>query len=235
MQRDIMVTPAEQVVPSNTSRHGLVVGIENYPHADLRLKCVRRDAEAMFELMTDPACGLFPPDNVSLLLDEQATAGAIKVALSKIAAGAKPEDTVWIYYAGHGAPDHRTGATCWITYDTNLEHIEASSLPNREIEYYLSQIRAERVVSFLDCCHASETVAGKRGTRDVARSPEELFVQFAGEGRVTVCSSDGKQKSVELRDKGHGAFTYFLVEGLRGAADAAGKADGVVDLAELWQ
>ena len=44
--------------------------------------------------------------------------------------------------------------------------------------------------------------------------------------------SNGSQKSVELGESGHGAFTHFLVEGRRGGADTDG--DGVVTADELW-
>ena len=38
---------------------------------------------------------------------------------------------------------------------------------------------------------------------------------------------------MELSDKGHGAFTWFLQQGLRGEADLDG--DGIVSADELWQ
>jgi len=38
--------------------------------------------------------------------------------------------------------------------------------------------------------------------------------------------------SIELSALGHGLFTYYLVQGLRGAADA--NNDGIVSLQELY-
>jgi uncharacterized caspase-like protein len=38
---------------------------------------------------------------------------------------------------------------------------------------------------------------------------------------------------VELPELGHGIFTYYLVQGLRGAAD--GDRDGIVTLQELYK
>ena len=38
--------------------------------------------------------------------------------------------------------------------------------------------------------------------------------------------------SLELPELGHGIFTYYLVEGLKGAADA--NHDGIVSLIELY-
>src|SRR5690606_31266495 len=61
-----------------------------------------------------------------------------------------------------------------------------------------------------------------------------LFGRFEGRGVVTLAASDGAQKSVELSEQGHGAFTYYLVKGLRGEADDEGDGDGVVTADELW-
>ena len=63
-------------------------------------------------------------------------------------------------------------------------------------------------------------------------TPEQVLAGYQGQGRITLSSSDGKEKSVELGDVGHGAFTYFLQKGLRGEADCDG--DGVVTADELW-
>jgi hypothetical protein len=51
------------------------------------------------------------------------------------------------------------------------------------------------------------------------------------EGRVTLASCNAEEESFEDPDKGHGVFTYFLDQGLRGAADADG--DGLITAGEL--
>ncbi|MHA1566133.1 MAG: hypothetical protein ACTSX7_12540, partial [Alphaproteobacteria bacterium] len=62
--RDITAFLRQRVVPPGGSRHGLVVGIEQYRDARLNLRCAAADAKAIFDLMTDPDCGMFPKDNV---------------------------------------------------------------------------------------------------------------------------------------------------------------------------
>ena len=56
---------------------------------------------------------------------------------------------------------------------------------------------------------------------------------LAGEGRLVVTACSASQVSLETQArKHHGIFTYHLVEGLRGAADADG--DGRVTIDELY-
>ena len=228
MAREIHVRPTEQVVPANTSRHGLVIGIETYENRKLSLKYVRRDAEAIYQVMVSPECGLFPEQNVQLLLDDAATQSGIRRAFSKLIRDANTDDTVWIFYAGHGGKEG--DETYWVTHDADIHDLFGTALPRRDIAHFLNRISSKRVVTFLDCCHAEATVDA--GARD-ALTAEEAFAAFQGEGRLTVCSCEGDQKSVELADHQHGAFTYYLVEGLKGAADKAGQ--GVVLADDLWQ
>ena len=228
MHRDIRVVLREQVVSQGATRHGLVIGIEKYQNAKLNLRYVRRDAQALYDVMVAQDCGLFPKENVQLLLDEEATHPGIRRAFSKLIRDANTEDTVWIFYAGHGAVEG--DETYWVTHDADIHDLFGSALPSRAISHFLTRISAKRVVTFLDCCHAEATV--QEGARQVLTA-DEAFAAFKGEGRFTVCSCEGDQKSVELKDEQHGAFTYHLVEGLKGAADEAGQ--GVVLAEDLWK
>ena len=49
---------------------------------------------------------------------------------------------------------------------------------------------------------------------------------------MIVTASRPSELSVELAEFGHGIFTYYLMEGLRGAADQ--NRDGIVTLQELY-
>jgi uncharacterized caspase-like protein len=48
-----------------------------------------------------------------------------------------------------------------------------------------------------------------------------------------VTASRPAEVSIELPELGHGLFTYYLVQGLQGAAD--GNRDGIVSLQELYE
>jgi tetratricopeptide (TPR) repeat protein len=227
--RDIQAVLREKVIPAGASRHGLVVGVERYRDSRLDLRCARADAQAIYDLMTDPECGLFPKENVKLLLDEEATTDNIWRSLTKLRKAAVPSDMVWIFFAGHAA--FEGSRFFWVTHDADIDDLFSTALDKERFDTALNEIHASRVIVLLDCCHAAATKAQKNPTR-FALTPEQLFDTYKGEGRITLASSDGKEKSVELGDQGHGAFTYFLKKGLRGEADSDG--DGVVTANELW-
>jgi uncharacterized caspase-like protein len=52
-------------------------------------------------------------------------------------------------------------------------------------------------------------------------------------GRAILTASRPTEVSLELPELGHGIFTYYLVQGLKGAADL--NRDGIVSLQELYE
>jgi uncharacterized caspase-like protein len=105
-----------------------------------------------------------------------------------------------------------------------------------EFETIFSRIEAERVVVFLDACYSGaaggRTFASRR-TRAV--NVDEAFHErlARAKGRAIITAARAAEVAVELSETGHGLFTYYLVQGLRGAADL--DRDAVVTLQELYQ
>ena len=229
MIRDIITAIKQQVLPNESTRYGVVIGIEQYRDPRLNLKCARADAQAVYGVMTDPECGMFKPDNVALLVDEDATKEAMWNALAQLRRKVGTNDTVWVYYAGHGASEGNE--FYWVPYDGNVDDLYTTGLGRDQISRVLNDIAAERVITFLDCCHAAATAVQKNPTR-VALTAEEMLNAYKGKGRVILSASEGREKSVELAERGHGAFTYFMVQGLRGEADNEGT--GIIHLDGLW-
>lgn len=108
-----------------------------------------------------------------------------------------------------------------------MDYIDADGISQKELKNYLGKIDCSCKVTILDCCHAQAM-----GTRSVPNAAE-ILKGYTGTGCVTFMASDSNEKSVELPDKGHGAFTYYLTQGLKGAADK--EQTGVVTFGNLWE
>ena len=212
------------------SVYAVIIGISTYQDDRIpTLQFTRNDARGLYEVLTHPEYGNVPPEHIRLLLDEEATDRSIKRAIGKwLSRQAREEDTVIIYYSGHGAPEGPD--TYWVTYNADIDDLYTTALNNNEIADMLSRIRAKRIVTFLDSCYSAATVERKNRTRSLVT--EIPWDKFSGEGQVTISASDGTQLSLELDAYEHGVFTYFLLQGLRGQADA--NADGIVDVDEIW-
>ena len=97
------------------------------------------------------------------------------------------------------------------------------------------QIRAERVIVIADACHSAGTqeddVTGISGEHNVIAGG---FTQlFTPSRRLSIPAADTNEFSLEdARWGGHGVFTHFLLEALKGSGDANG--DGIVTFSEVY-
>lgn len=210
--------------------YAVIIGIGDYQDDRIPdLEFTVNDARGLYEVLIDPNFGGVPQDHIQLLLNEEATDRNIKGAIGRwLSRQAKKEDTVIIYYSGHGAPEMQD--TYWVTSNANIDDLYTTALNNNDITDMLARIESERVITFLDSCYSAATVKRKDKTRDI--QTEIPWEKFSGKGRVTISASDGKQLSLELAEYGHGVFTYYLLEGLKGKADK--NQDSVVDVDEIW-
>ncbi len=220
---------AETALPTRNDLYAVIIGIGDYQDKRLNLRFTVNDAQGLYNILTDPNYGGVPKDHIRLLLNEEATDRNIKGAIGKwLSRQAQEDDTVLIYYSGHGAPEGQD--TYWVTYNADIDDLYTTALNNNDITDMLARIRSRRVVTFLDSCYSAATVNRKNRTRSI--STEIPWEKFTGKGRVTISASDGKELSLELEEYQHGVFTYYLLEGLKGNADA--DKDGVVDVDEIW-
>ncbi|MBF0562619.1 MAG: caspase family protein, partial [Alphaproteobacteria bacterium] len=86
-----------RVAPAQADLYGLVIGIDEYQHVN-PLDGAVNDAKDIAQ-----ALGRLKPKDVRLLLNAQADRDSIFAAWKAITAEAKPGDTVFLTFAGHGA------------------------------------------------------------------------------------------------------------------------------------
>src|SRR5262245_16835305 len=82
--------------------HALVIGIANYQNIQGLPATVLNDANAIKDVLVDPnLCG-YRPENVTMLLDKDATQEAIRKGLTDLTARCNPDSTVFFYISSHG-------------------------------------------------------------------------------------------------------------------------------------
>jgi uncharacterized caspase-like protein/TolA-binding protein len=223
-------------------RWAIVVGISKYKHESLNLKYADRDAEALYELLLTPSGGGFEQEHVKKLVNEEATTANITRALRSFLKKPAKEDIVLIYFACHGAPDiDRPGIVYLLTHDVDPKDISGTALPMREIDLSLREnLLAERVIILADTCH-SAAIGGGIGRRDASDNSAVVnsYLREVGKSRggiALLTSAEANEVSFEDAKwgEGHGVFTHYLLEGMKGAADRSPK-NGVVTVGELFE
>jgi Caspase domain/Glucodextranase, domain B len=237
--------PAPPPPPAH-DQWAVIIGIGRYDNESIPgLRYAVSDAEAIYQVLT--ATAGFKKDNVLLLTDKterKPTLRNIKFALGTfLARSAKKDDTVVMFYAGHGAPEvdqrglERDGlAKYLVPSDADPDDLFSTALPMDDLQTIFGRIESERVVAFLDACYSGaaggRTFASKK-TR--ASHVDDLFLErlTRSKGRAIVTAARPAEVSVELPELGHGIFTYYLVQALRGAGDL--NRDGIVSLQEVYE
>ncbi len=230
---------------SGGKRWAVVVGVSKYKSERIpSLRYADKDAEGIYEILRKPmregGMGV-EPANIQLLLNENATSSKVRQALTDFLKQTIAEDQVFIFFAGHGAADPDRPKILYIlTYDTDPENMASTSLKMEDFQSSLRDyVMAKNVFVWADACH-SRGLGVSQTTRS-AFAPPELINAYLEEianarpGTWTFSASDIDQFSYEdpKWGGGHGVFTHFLIEGLKGAADL--NNDHMIQVSELSQ
>lgn len=226
--------PSSEVVtvPNIRNVHVLVIGAGKFESEDVPpLTYAEVDARSIYEFLADSDRSVVRKDNVHLLTSEpnvdglRATRTGISEAVERylIRRAVNADDLAIIYYAGHGDQDD-DGQYYWVPVDAKRGSLMGTAFPRRELDALIAKIPAQNRLLIADACHAG-VLSGRRDL--VVRTAPIKDVAL-----ITSCSES--EKSSEWPEKGHGVFTWALVEGLQGNADSAcGNGDDRVTLGEL--
>ena len=218
-----------------THGHALLIGVGSYQNEKWNAPITVADAEAVANALRDPLVGAYPPKHVTLLHDAAATTAGVTAALMALATRTTAQDTVFIFFCGHGMLDEH-GVYCFATHDTVFvgKIIKAGSgLSAPDLLALLRAIPAQKLLLVVNACfsgYLNPTLGGEVLGAPVAATlgPEVLAT---GEGRALITASRPTQYSHYLRNATHTFFGQALVDGLRGAAARGGQ----VGLYDLYQ
>jgi tetratricopeptide (TPR) repeat protein len=218
--------------------YALLVGISKYAKPELNLQFANADAVDFGKLLRTPRAGPVAGDDIRLLTDNDATTAAIRNAFEDfLRSKAGKADTVVILLAGHGTVETQGDKGAYIvTYDSDPEDLKDTALGVPELQkLFQEQLQnVGRVIIFVDVCNAG-TVGIIKGKNSINQQIEQQLGD--AEGSLTgVLAAGPKESSFESPEYGggHGAFTYFVMKGMSGEADAEGNRDGIVDARELY-
>jgi len=230
----VAIVDVEKKIPKgekNPNAYAVVFGIEQYKNVS-SVTYARRDAYWMREYFAK-TLGV-PEENIYYKTDVDAGKAEFDKVFSqggwldkRIGDG---RSDLYIYYAGHGAPDFNSRTAFLIPYDGDPNYASQTGYSIDKMTANLSQLEARSVTVFLDACFSGANreneilLAGAR--------PVFLDVNTAVAANVTLFSAaSGNQISSSWAEKQHGIFSYWLMKGMQGSADA--NRDKIITVEEL--
>ena len=209
-------------------RWAVVIGISQYKFlpAEQQLKYAAYDAESFAAFLRTHEGGDFDDEHMKVLLDENATARGIRSALGTwLPSRVQDSDTVVLYFVGHGVVEDTQGGAYLAPYDAEPQDLYATAIPLDSISALLQhRITARQVIVMADANHTGHlgriVVDDKGGSNNAING---AIGHLANErlGVYTITANKTGEPSVASNQYGggHGVFTYYLLQALKGAAD----------------
>jgi uncharacterized caspase-like protein len=204
----------------------VVVGVNEYQRSGVSdLKYAVSDAKLFAEALTNE---IGVPKNQLFLYTTDATDPSSMPRLTNLVyrlewlkERVKPTDTVFFYFAGHGVETEGETFLLMDNADNRSKATLTMSTLNAPLLFkLLDECNAKDTLVVLDACRNDPT-AGRGGednpmTDTMSRGLVFKATELSTERNLaTLFACNVGERSFEWPEKGHGYFTYFLVEGLK--------------------
>lgn len=222
-KEDIAAVPANFVQPKI---YAIIIGVARYKTLK-SLSFTDDDAYKMYSFLKSPEGGALPDEQITLLIDEDASKTQILEGLQQTCLKAGSNDVVMVYYSGHAVRE----AILPSDYD---EATNSNLITYKELYTIINNSLAKYKICLLDACHSGGLIAHK-GIDEIipatAQAYYESFQNTAG-GMAIITSSKEEESSIEDKRIRQGVFSHFWINALKGMADV--NNDKIVTLKEAF-
>ena len=193
--------------------YALIIGIDKYENVQ-NLDYAVDDANSIRSLLIEQFN--FPPENITLLVNEKATYTKIKKSLSHVTRKASKNDRILIFFAGHGETIDlpESGEMGFlIPVDGEKGDLYGTSLEMDELRKVSSLSKAKHILYLVDACYGGLAAINARAL-DVSSSG---FIDkiTRNKSRQIITAGGRGEPVIEKAEWGHSAFTLNILRGLR--------------------
>ena len=224
---------SDEIVPSDPVHiqaskdvkiYAVIVGVGKYTSMP-SLKFTDDDAYWFYSFLKSPEGGALPDDQIAVLVDEAATRENILTTMRQYLLRADANDVVLFYFSGHGLEG------CFLPVDFDGYN---NKLRHEEVKQILMQSKAKHKICIADACHSGTLNYGLAAKGPAPVSLDKYYQAFEDTNGGVALLMSSKAEELSLEDHGlrHGVFTYYLLRGLKGAANVNG--DHIITIRELY-
>lgn len=156
------------MISVSTNKRALLIGVNKYPNLPdfSQLRGCVNDVEVMKQTLETSFH--FPPENITMLCDEQATGQQMRAAMDRLVADCQPDDIVVFHFSGHGSRMVAVGDKP-AGYDESImpsdsgrmnpawpRQVAPCDIRDTEIQEWLSRLtqKTSNVTLIFDSCHS---------------------------------------------------------------------------------
>ena len=213
------LNPLTRSVATNNDAIAIIIGVGQYANTDADAIYADTDAQ-VFQDYAVEKLGV-PADRVKTLVNDAADERGVLLAVMRwLIRTAEPgQSDVYIFFAGHGLASDDGEKMFLLPYDGAPELLDKTAILRDELFADIAAANPRSVTVFLDTCYSGTTRGPDMliASRPIAIRAKEKSVP---EGFTVMTAAAGDQTAKPLEEAKHGMFSYFLMKGMEGDADA---------------
>ena len=188
-------------LPQIERKIAILVGVDRYADKSIPpLENAVRDVNAVAKVL-ESRLGYEP------IVLENATRATLVGALNRMALTMAPQDSVVVYYAGHGELIETTGQGYWLLSDSSATD-PSTWLSNSDINRLVGQINARQITLVSDSCYSGSLATADRiRAQSLAPNPQDVLSRKT----VVVMTSGGNEPVSDEGRDGHSLFAWHLL------------------------
>ncbi len=224
------------------ANRAVVVGVSAYRVPSFNLSFADDDALDYFNALIQGAN--WSPNDVTVLLNAQATRSAIIDAINSVGGSLSSGDKFVFYFSGHGTKgpdldplDEADGLDEYIVPHDALSNSHANDIRDDELEPIITGLPTNNVLVVLDSSFSGGMIKSRfappgrvkfidRGIVSAARMRQPDGGGFKdldrAAGVITQTASATNESPLESSSLRNGVFTFYMVEGMLGPANPGG-------------
>ncbi|MFD6666991.1 caspase domain-containing protein [Micromonospora chalcea] len=209
-------------LPDPKLSNALLIGTAQFTSDAISdLPSVANNVTALAELLTDPAARVVDPSRCRQLINPRAQ-HEVGMALDETVNAA--DDTVIVYYAGHGLLTPR-GVLHLAVADTDPHRVAYTAVPIEWLRMALAESPAKNRILVLDCCFSGHAATAMTSVSSAVTAAIDIS------GTYTLTSAPANSTAIAPAGERFTAFTGELIRVLR---DGIPGGDDLLSLREIY-
>ncbi|MDC0476636.1 caspase family protein [Alphaproteobacteria bacterium] len=213
------LNPIGKSTKQNSNGLALIIGVSDYENTPA--KAVFADADAMmFRDYASEKLGI-PDSRIKTMVNDNADIRELLLSVKNwLSRSVKQNQSdVYIFFAGHGLASDDGSKMYLLPYDGAPELLDDTAILRDRLFSDVAAANPRSVTVFLDTCYSGTT----RGT-DMLIASRPIAIraleQSIPDNFTVMTAAAGDQTAKPLEEAKHGMFSYFLMKGMEGEADA---------------
>ncbi len=213
------LNPSGKRVMPNNDALALIIGVADYERTLAKAAYADKDAKTFYDYAM-LKLGI-PASNIKELVNDSASEIDVRLAVKDWIARSTKQNAsdIYVFFAGHGLASQSGEEMYLLPFDGEPRLLEDSAIRRTRLFDDIAFANPRSVTVFLDTCYSGTT----RGTDMLIASRPiaiKALKQSVPDNFTVMTAAAGDQTAKPLEEAKHGMFSYFLMKGMEGEADA---------------